>query len=562
MKILQILPELNVGGVETGAVDLAKYLIRQGHQAVVISAGGSLVKELESLGARHYTLAVNKKSFFNIKAMIPQVTKIIKEENIDLVHVRSRVPAWIGFFAARGANKPFITTCHGYYAKHFFSRAMGWGKLIICPSEIIAQHMIEDFGAPHERIRLIPRGVDIEKFQFISPDQKISNIFNIGIIGRITPIKGHTYFLKATARVVRQFNRPKIKIWIVGDAPDKHQEYKEEIRMMVRRLGLEHCTEFLGTQRDIPTVLSHLNLLVMPSTTHEAFGRVIVEAGVSGVPVIATAVGGIKDIVEHEKTGLLVAPGDSEGLSQEIIRLVKDQELAVKLAQNAYKKAVENFNARLMAERTIEVYKEAISNFKLLVIKFISLGDAILSSASLRQLRLKFPAPGYKIKVLTSRQVKDVFKNCPYIDGFITYDYKDRDRGIAGLTRVAGHLRKENFDMVLDFQNNRASHLLSWLAMIPARYGYDNHKLGFLLNHRIKDLGQPLDPVAHQFRILNMLQVGLDNPYLEMWPSAQDEEKIEDFLKKQWLSEEELLIGINIGASSRWQTKVWPKEHF
>ncbi|MDD5045004.1 MAG: lipopolysaccharide heptosyltransferase II [Candidatus Omnitrophica bacterium] len=561
MRILQILPELDVGGVETGTVDMAKYLIRLGHQAVVVSAGGVLVKELESLGAKHYTLPVNKKSFFNIRALIPQVERIIKNENIDVVHARSRVPAWIGFFATRRANRPFITTCHGYYSRHFFSRAMGWGKLIICPSEVIAHHMVENFGVPHERIRLIPRGVDIERFQFIPPDKKISTVFNVGIIGRLTPIKGHTYFLKAMAKVVRSFNRPKIKIWIVGDASNSNREYKEELRVMVRRLGIEHCTEFLGTQRDIPTVLSHLNLLVCPSITHEAFGRVLVEAGASGVPVVATYVGGIRDIVEHEKNGLLVAPCDPESLAQAIIRLVKDVNLATQLAQNAYKKTKEEFNVNLMVSRTLDVYKEAASNFKILVIKLSSLGDAILSTAAIRELRKKFPAPNYKIKVLAGKDSKDVFRNCPYIDGYTTYDYKDRDGGIKGLFKVAKELRRENFNGVIDFQNNRRSHLLSWLSMIPNRFGYDNRKLSFLLNYRVKDSGQPMDPVTHQFKVLNMLGVTIEDPYLEMWPSRQDEKAIADFLEKQWLKKDETLIGINLGASLRWRTKVWPQEH-
>ena len=126
MNILQILPEFNVGGVETGTLDLAKYLVRSGHKAVVVSAGGSLVKDLEALGATHYQLPVQKKSFFSIIKTIPLLVEIIRKEEIDIVHARSRVPAWIAYFACRRTKAVFITTCHGYYSKHPFSYVMGW----------------------------------------------------------------------------------------------------------------------------------------------------------------------------------------------------------------------------------------------------------------------------------------------------------------------------------------------------------------------------------------------------------------------------------------------------
>ncbi|MEI6631556.1 MAG: glycosyltransferase, partial [bacterium] len=217
MNILQILPELHVGGVETGTVDLARALVKLGHKAVVVSAGGELVRDLEACGARHYHLPVHKKSIFAILKLIPELQKIIKKENIDIVHARSRVPAWIAYFAARRSGCLFITTCHGYYKKHLFSSVMGWGKRVIVLSNAIGRHMIDDFSVPHERIRLIPRSVDLDKFKFLSPEKKRKEEFNVGIIARLTPIKGHLHFIKAMARVARV--APRLKIWIVGDAP-------------------------------------------------------------------------------------------------------------------------------------------------------------------------------------------------------------------------------------------------------------------------------------------------------------------------------------------------------
>lgn len=556
MNILQILPELNVGGVETGTLDLAKYLVKLGHKAVVVSSGGELVEELEASGALHYKLPVHKKSLILIIKMIPRLAQIIKEEQIDIVHARSRVPAWIAYFACRKTGVVFITTCHGYYKKHFFSSIMGWGKKVIVLSNVIARHMIDDFAVPYERIRLVPRSADLDKFKYTDPDKKRRDEFNVGIIGRITPLKGHAHFIKAMARVARQI--PRLKIWIVGDAPASREAYKEEVEVLVRRLGLSHCTEFLGTQRDIPAILSQLDLLVLATVTHEAFGRVIIEAQAAGVPVVATEVGGVVDIIEDEKTGLLVPPADSVSMAEAIIRIFKDKELAHTLAVNAYKKVKESYNLELMVKNTLDVYRDALTNFKILIIKFSSLGDIILSTPAIRAIREKFNS-NYKISFLVGEESKDILLRCPYIDDLMVVDFINRDKGMRGTLHLAEILRKKNFDMTIDLQNNRKSHLLSFLSLSPRRYGYDNKKLGFLLNRRIKDEKPLLEPVAHQFRILNMLDINLENPHLELWPSEDEKNYIDDLLNSQWLSTNQKIIGLSLSASEKWVTKTWPK---
>jgi lipopolysaccharide heptosyltransferase II len=558
MNILQILPELNVGGVETGTLDLAKYLVRLGHKAVVISNGGRLLKELESVGAIHYQLPVHRKSIFMLIRMIPRIAEIIKKEKIDIVHARSRVPAWSAYFASRRTRTTFITTCHGYYKKHPFSQVMGWGKRVIVLSNIIARHMLDDFGVPHERIRLVPRSVDLEKFKFISPDKKRKEEFNVGIIGRITPLKGHLHFIKAMVRVTRVFAR--VKIWIIGDAPVCRQAYKDQLEFLVKRLGLWHCTEFLGTQRDIPETLSHLDLLVLATTTHEAFGRVIIEAQAAGVPVVATEVGGVVDIIENGKTGLLVPPADPDSMAEAIIRIIKDSELAVNLAENAYKRVKEKYNVELMVKNTLSVYQDALTNFKILIIKFSSLGDIILSTASLRAIREKFQ-DNYKISFLVGEESKDVLLRCPYIDELLVADLKNKDGGLRGLIKLTYILRKKNFDIIIDLQNNRKSHILAYLSASLNRYGYDNKKFGFLLNRRIRDERPAIEPVTHQFRILRMLGIELKDPHLELWPSQEDRHYIDNLLNAQWLSAQQRIIGINISVSFRWTTKNWPLSH-
>ena len=563
MNILQILPELNVGGVETGTIDLAKYLVRYGHKAVVVSAGGELVKELESVGGIHYQLPVHKKSIFSILRSIPELVQIIKKENIEIVHARSRVPAWAAYLAARRTGVVFITTCHGYYRKHPFSYVMGWAKRVIVLSNVIGRHMIDDFNCPHERIRLVPRSVDLEKFTYLSPDEKRKEDFNVGIIGRITPLKGHTYFIKAMAKAVKSI--PNLKIWIIGDAPESKGTYKEELQILVKRLGLGNSTQFLGNQRDIPGILASLDLVVMATTTPEAFGRVIIEAQAAGVPVVATQVGGAADIIEDGRTGQLVPPADADSIAEATVKIFQDKKLAALLAQAAFKKVKEKYNVERMVDSTLAIYTEALSHHKLLIIKLSSLGDIILSSAALRAIREKFNSPTsghhHAISLLVNPEYKNCLIGCPYIDELLMYDFKEKDKGIGGLLRLGKDLARKNFDIVIDLQNNRTSHILSRLSLSLNRYGYANKKFGFLLNHGIPDEKPFLDPITHQFRILKLLGIDLKNPALELWPRPEDEEYIDEFLKSQWLSANQKLIGINMSASSRWATKSWPFHH-
>jgi lipopolysaccharide heptosyltransferase II len=552
VNILQILPELRVGGVETGTVDLARHLVKLGHKAVVISAGGELVKELEAAGVSHYQLPVHKKSFFTMLKMIPAIASIIIKENIDIVHARSRVPAWSAYFASRRTGKVFITTCHGFYNKQPFSYVMGWGRKVIAPSNVIARHMIDDFGVPHERISLVPRSVDLSRFRYTNPDEKRKEEFNVGIIGRVTPIKGHLHFIKAMHKASKSI--PRLKIWIVGDAPSSKEAYKEQLQVLIKRLGLWHNTEFLGTQRDIPAILTHLDLLVMATTTQEAFGRVVIEAQAAGVPVVATKVGGVIDVIEDGRTGLLVPAADPQSMSEAVVKIFKDKSLARRLAEEAVKNVGEKYNLDLMVKNTLKVYEGALKNHKIMVIKFSSAGDVILSTAAIRAIREKFNH-SYKISFLTGEGSKDVLLRCPYIDELLVCDLKNKDKGFKGLIKWGAILRKKDFDIVIDLQNNRKSHILAALSLALDRYGYDNKKFGFLLNHRIRDDKPLISPLEHQFKILKMLGIESQDHQLELWQSGDDMSYIEELLGAEWLSANSKLVGINISASPRWLTK-------
>ncbi len=555
MNILQILPSLDVGGVETGTIDLAKYLVAHGHKAIVVSSGGRLARELDAIGARHYNLPVGKKSLINVISMIGALRDIIKREDIDIVHARSRVPALIAYFACRSTGRIFITTAHGYYRKHPLSDVMSWGKFVIVASNIMVKHMVHGFGVPYERICLIPRGVDLDAFRFRDPKSRQSKEFVIGMVSRITPLKGHADFVKAVAILNRQI--PRLRALIAGAAPK--EKYKEDLELLTRRLGLSGTIEFLGARGDVPAVMSQLDVLVSATVTPEAFGRVIIEAQASGVPVVATKVGGVVDIIEDERTGLLCSVENPKEMAAKILRLYKEHNTWSDIALSARKAVEVNFNLNKMMDHTLALYEKALKTTNILVIKMSALGDIILAVPSLRAIRSKYPDAN--IKVLVGVEGRQALDGCPYINDRMVCDFKTTHKGLRGGWRLVKELQKNCFDIVIDLQNNRRSHSLAFLSLAPLRYGYDNGKFSFFLNRSIKDDAPYLDPIEHQFRTLKLAGVKPQDPKLELWPSENDEKWADKFLMDNWVKPNQVLAGINVRASSRWTTKNWPASY-
>lgn len=560
MKIVQMLPRLSSGGVETGVVDLSSRLVKLGHNAVIISGGGELVKQLEANGIKHYTLPVHSKNPLTVLRMIPAVKRILREEKADLLHARSRVPAIIGFYAARSARIVFVTTCHGYYSKKpfSFSRVMGWGKLVIVISQVIAKRMMDDFNVPYRRIRLVYRGVDIEKFKYREPDESAKQEYTIGIIGRLSPVKGHKYFLRSVSKVIKSV--PRVKALIVGDAPPDKEGYKQELESLVNRLGLSRYVEFLGRRSDIPDILPKLDVVVLATTVPEGFGRVVIEGFAAGVPVVATRVGGVTEIMRDGENGLLVPPEDPQSMGEAIVKLLKDRSLAKRIAQRARKDAEEKFNLDRMMTETVRVYEEALEVKRILLIKISAVGDCVLATPSIRAVRQKYPKA--YIALLIGRIESQALKGCPYIDEMIIYDRKGRDKGWLRFFELAAEVRRYGFEEVVDLQNNSKSHMFAFLSAAPDRYGYRKGRYWFLLNRTAREIKQPLPPVEHQFRVLSMLGIEEASKRLELWPSAADIDNIKKILEAEWVGENQVLVGINPSASPRWATKKWPAENF
>ena len=571
LTVLQIVPSLTVGGVETGTVDLARALVTKGHRAIVISSGGPLVEILEAAGVIHYTLPVHRKLPWVVLRVSRRVAEVVESHGVDIIHARSRAPAWVGFFAwLRVAAKVsfrlnnrqgipcFLTTAHGLYARHFLSRIMGWGRFVIAISERVARHMIDDFKVPPERVVLIPRGVDLTRFSWVEPRRQApKGEWRICTIGRLTPIKGHRELIQAFRIVAKEF--PRARLSIVGGASAPHEKYLKEVERLVVELGLKEKVEFVGHQPDVPRILAGMDLVVLPSTGQEAFGRVLIEAGAAGVPVVATAVGGVAEVVVDRRTGFLVPPKDIMAMSSAMITLLKDRHLAARFSKENRRRVESIYPLARMVEETLEVYTRASENLRILVIKLSAIGDVVLITPSLRALRARFPKA--HITVLIGREARELLHRCPYVDELIVFD-RVQDGTFKGLLRLAKKLRVSQVDLVVDFQNNRMSHLLGFFSGAPQRFGFSSRRLSFLLTHRVKLPSQAIPAVEQQFRLLALLGVQGVSSHLELWPGPKDEERVDNLLKDSWLAQKQPLIAVHPGGHPRWLSKRWPPQRF
>lgn len=553
MKVLQILPSLEVGGVERGVIDLARAMKNRGEGMVVISSGGQLVAELQKMGVTHYTLPVQRKSLLTL-FLVPKIAEIIEKEHIDIVHARSRVPAWLAWLAARRTKRPFVTTCHGYYTHHLLSWVMGWGKRVIVISTVVGRHMIDDFGVSPERIRLIHRGVDLSQFNRGErpPAAETKRVINIG---RLSPIKGQLEFLKAVYEVRRQI--PSLEVWIVGSEHKSKHKYTDLIQKTIRQLNLESCVKLLGTRRDIPDLLAQSDLLVLSTLVPEAFGRVIIEAGAVGTPVLATALGGVLDIIEPNQNGKLVTPGDVKGMAEAMIEILKDKKTAQEYAVELKKKVLRQFSLETMTEATLKVYREAMAEKKILMIKLGALGDLILAIPSFRMIRKRFPAA--KISVLVDRKLASLVAQSPYIDEVIPVDRKKLSH-LPSLLKLARRIRREAFDISVDLQNSKWTHLLAFLGGVCERYAFSRGPFQFLINRPDHTYQTADSPVKHQFRILSKLGVREFDENLELWSDPASEARVKTLLPAEINGSRR--IGFVIGSSPKWPTKRWPVENF
>ena len=326
LTVVQMLPELDSGGVERGTLEVAEALLAAGHRSVVISAGGRMVADLEAAGSEHLTWEVGRKSPLTWR-FVPRLRRLLARRRVDILHARSRVPAWVAYLAWRGmpaASRPrFVTTAHGVYSVNRFSEIMTRGECVIAVSESIRDYLRENFPrADMDRVRVIHRGVDARAFppgyepgaewlaDWYGQFPQLENKFVLTLPGRLTRLKGHEAFLRLVARLAADDEA--VHGLIVGAADDSGKAYAGDLRREVARHALP--VTFAGHRDDIRDIYASSDLVLSLSTTPESFGRTVLEALSMGVPVLGYDHGGVGEVLAGAFPQGRIPAGDEEAL--------------------------------------------------------------------------------------------------------------------------------------------------------------------------------------------------------------------------------------------------------
>ena len=382
MKTLQLVPALEQGGVERGVVEVNRALVAHGWENVVVSAGGRLASAIEADGGRHVTLDVKSKNPLSFFSRALRLRRLLRTERPDVVCVHSRVPAWLFAFANRPLGIRWISFAHGANSISPYSRIMTAGDLVVTPSRFLADYLKAAYGLAEERIRVIPRAVEAEKFDVSALDADfvaakraewgVEGRWVVMAVGRITQLKGYDTLIRAI-HAMKAGGPPSLaatapKLVIVGEAEALRKNVEDDLRRLVADLGLSGDVVFAGNQQKIAECLSLADVVVSANTKKpEAFGRSMAEALVMGKPVVAAAFGGALDIVEDGVDGALVGLGRATRGGASLPPL-SHLDFAAALARvramrfgDLRKAALERFSFDKMVRRTIAVYEEVFT---------------------------------------------------------------------------------------------------------------------------------------------------------------------------------------------------------
>ena len=372
--IVQILPALNHGGVERGTIEMAESIIRSGGRAIVISKGGLLESKLKRIGAEHFTLNVATKNPLKWFFIRKQVKTILKAVNADIVHVRSRVPAWIALNMAKNLKIKTVATIHGRFKAHnifkrYYNSVMTKGDRIIAISKYIEKLTLSQFPKIKDKVTVIHRGVDIDLFspkavtaqRVINISEKLSLPDGAPVVmlpARPTGWKGTSVLIKAMGMIAdREF------VLVLLGAGDGSDEFIKKLSQELDQAGIAQKSRISPGISDMPAALMLADVVVMPSITPEPFGRVAVEASAMGCPVVAFGHGGAVESIVHGETGWLAKPVDPESLSNcisEALNLKRKQRQT--LAIDAQNYVEQHFTSEKMCQSTISLYVDLLKS--------------------------------------------------------------------------------------------------------------------------------------------------------------------------------------------------------
>ena len=377
--ILQIIPRLDAGGAERTTIDIAAALVREGARALVASEGGRLASELQAVGGVLAPFPAATKNPFAMALNVPRLARLIAEEGIDLVHARSRAPAWVALGACRKAGRPFVTTYHGAYGgrsalKLRYNSVMARGDVVIANSQFTADAIERLYPFARGRLSVIPRGTDLARFSpaaverarvmrlreswGVAPHERV-----VLLAARLTEWKGQRVLIEA-ARLLKERGLTDVRCVLAGDAQGR-DAYARDLDARIRRAGLEGVVARVGHCHDMPAALVAASVVAVPSTAPEAFGRSAVEAQAMGTMVVVSDSGAAPETVlapPQARTGWRVPPGDAPALADALmsaLTLGATARDAIALRARAHVEA--NFSLEQMTEKTLAVYRAALA---------------------------------------------------------------------------------------------------------------------------------------------------------------------------------------------------------
>ncbi|WBQ12051.1 glycosyltransferase family 4 protein [Hyphomonadaceae bacterium BL14] len=372
MVILQLIPELDAGGAERTTVEIAEAVTRAGGRCLVASRGGRLEGALAQAGGELVRLDMKSKNPVTLWRNAGRLARLIKAEHVGIVHARSRAPAWSGRWAARRAGAHFVTTYHGTYSsgsalKRAYNAVMASGERVIANSHFIAGHVRAEHGVGEDRLRIIPRGVDLDVFDpgTVSAERIAQMRARWGaqpeeavilLPGRLTRWKGQAFMIGALAGWDRAERG--VRLVCVGDAQGR-DAYQDALATAAQAAGVTLALP--GHESDMATAYLAADVVVCPSLQPEAFGRTAAEAQAMGAPVIAADHGGAREVVADGQTGWRAAPGDLEAWRAALhTALSLSLEARAALAGRARARAAELFSKQALQETTLQVYRELL----------------------------------------------------------------------------------------------------------------------------------------------------------------------------------------------------------
>lgn len=380
MIVLQVIPELDAGGAERTTLEVAEAVIREGGRALVASAGGRLEGELAGLGGELIRMPVASKNPFTLWRNTQRLAEVIRREGVDIVHARSRAPAWSAKWACDRTAAHFVTTYHGTYnarsaLKRRYNSVMARGELVIANSEFIRDHIAHEHPFAAARVRVIPRGVDLAAFDpsTVEPDRVAALRRAWGLDAdasgavlllpaRLTAWKGQREAIRALGIIRAEGEVDMPRLVLVGDAQGR-QAYVGELEALAASEGVADRVLIVGHCSDMPAALTLADVVLTPSVEPEAFGRAAAEAGAMERPVIAADHGGAREVVLHGETGWRVRPGDPAALGAAMagaLSLTPDDRTA--LGRRARRHVVGKFSAASLQASTLRVYHEVLNS--------------------------------------------------------------------------------------------------------------------------------------------------------------------------------------------------------